>query len=350
MPTRESIAPKAPDAVRTGVDRTILDLVGNTPLVRLAKTVRDLPHRVYAKLEYLNPTGSVKDRLALFVIEEAERSGVIKPGDLVIDNSSGNTAVAVAMVARQKGYRAMFTVPDKTSQEKIDLIRAMGAEVVICPTDVPHDHPDSYYSSARRIAKERGAFLVDQYHSPLNIECHYRTTGPEIWQQTRGEVDVFIAGIGTGGTLSGIARYLKEVKPTVRVVAVDPIGSIFHDIFKHNRESEPGRYYVEGIGTDTPCRAMDFSVVDEVIQTDDAEAFPEARRLVMDEGLIVGGSAGSCMAALRKWVAAHPGNANLSVVALFADSGMRYLSKFLSDKWMAEKGFAAPPRRIGDFS
>ena len=340
MSSIESIASNAPTIVRTGVDRTILDLIGNTPLVRLEKTVRDIPHRVYAKLEYLNPTGSVKDRLALFVIEEAERRGAIKPGDMVIDNSSGNTAVAVAMVARQKGYRAMFTVPDKTSQEKIDLIRAMGAEVIICPTEVPHDDPRSYYSSARRIAKERGAFLVDQYHNPLNIECHYRTTGPEIWQQTGGEIDVFIAGIGTGGTLSGIARYLKEVKPTVRVVAVDPIGSIFHDIFKHNREPEPGRYYVEGIGTDTPCRAMDFAVVDEVIQTDDAEAFPEARRLVMEEGLIVGGSAGSCMAALRKWNALHPECADLNVVTLFADSGMRYLSKFLSDKWMGEKGFA----------
>lgn len=339
MHTTESIAHKAPVGVRTGVDRSILDLIGNTPLVRLDKTVRDLPHRVYAKLEFLNPTGSVKDRLALFVIEEAERQGLIKPGDLVIDNSSGNTAVSVAMVARQKGYRAMFTVPDKTSQEKIDLIRAMGAEVVICPTEVPHDDPRSYYSSARRIAKERGAYLVDQYHNPLNIEAHYRTTGPEIWRQSNGQVDVFIAGIGTGGTLSGIARYLKEVKPTVKVVAVDPVGSIFYDLFQSARESEPGRYYVEGIGTDTPCQAMDFSVVDEVIQSDDDAAFREARRIVMDEGLIVGGSAGSAIDALRKWTALHPELTDLSVVTLFADSGMRYLSKFLSDQWMSSKGF-----------
>ena len=344
MPTSESIAPLTSISLRSGMDVSILDLIGNTPLSRLDRTVRDLPHQVYAKLEFLNPTGSVKDRLALYVLTEAERQGLIKPGDLVIDNSSGNTAVAVAMVARQMGYRAMFTVPDKTSQEKIDLIRAMGAEVVICPTEVPHDDPRSYYSSARRIAKERGAYLVDQYHNPLNIECHYRTTGPEIWKQSNGSVDVFIAGIGTGGTLSGIARYLKEVHPTCQVVAVDPIGSIFHDYFKTGTETEPGRYYVEGIGTDTPCQAMDFSVVDEVIQTDDAEAFAEARRLVMDEGLIVGGSAGSCMVAMRKWAATHPEQTGLNIVTLFADSGMRYLSKFLSDSWMAEKGFGTLQR------
>ncbi|HWO57416.1 MAG TPA: cysteine synthase family protein [bacterium] len=338
--TTESIARERAAAFRSDVDRGILDLIGHTPLVRLGPTVRDLPHRVYAKLEYFNPTGSVKDRLALFVLDEAERRGWIKPGDLVIDNSSGNTAVSVAMVARQKGYRALFTVPDKTSAEKIDLIRALGAEVVICPTDVPHDHPDSYYSSARRIARERGAYLVDQYHNPLNIEAHYRTTGPEIWQQMDGQVDVFIAGIGTGGTLSGIARYLKEVKPGVRVLAVDPVGSIFHELFTHNREGEPGRYYVEGIGTDTPCGAMDFSVVDEVLQSDDAEAFAEARRIVMEEGLIAGGSAGSAMAALRKWCAANPTQRDLNIVTLFADSGMRYLSKFLSERWMKEKGFA----------
>lgn len=339
MPTTETIARTTPAADRSDVTRTILDLIGNTPLVRLDKTVRDLSHNVFAKLEFQNPTGSVKDRVALFVLSEAERRGLIKPGDLVIDNSSGNTAVSVAMVARQMGYRAMFTVPDKTSQEKIDLIRAMGAEVVICPTEVPHDDPRSYYSSARRIAKERGAYLVDQYHNPLNIEAHYRSTGPEIWKQSGGQIDIFIAGIGTGGTLSGIARYLKEVKPNVRVIAVDPIGSIFHDLFKFQKKSEPGRYYVEGIGTDTPCGAMDFSVVDEVIQANDKEAFAEARRLVMDEGLIVGGSAGSNMAALRKWTESNPNLSGLNVVTLFADSGMRYLSKFLSDAWMSDKGF-----------
>lgn len=339
MQTIESIAHKSPAAVRTQVDRSILDLIGNTPMVRLRKTVGDIPHRVHAKLEYFNPSGAVKDRLAKFILEEAERRGQIRPGDLVIDNSSGNTAISVALVARQMGYRALFTVPDKTSQEKIDLIRALGAEVVICPTDVPHDDPRSYYSSARSIAKERGAYLVDQYHNPLNIEAHYRTTGPEIWDQMNGCVDVFIAGIGTGGTLSGIARYLKEVNPSVRVLAVDPVGSIFDDLFAGRPESEPGRYYVEGIGTDTACGAMDFSVVDEVLKSDDAAAFREARRLVMDEGLVVGGSAGSAMDALRTWSAAHPELSNLNVVTLFADSGMRYLSKFLSDQWMSERGF-----------
>jgi cystathionine beta-synthase len=340
MPVTEPSLTPAHDALSSAVADSVLRLIGNTPLVALGKTVQDLPHRVLAKLEFYNPTGSVKDRLALFVLEEAERRGWIKPGDLVIDNSSGNTAVGVAMVARLKGYRAMFTVPDKTSQEKIDLIRALGAEVVICPTEVPHDHPESYYSSARRIAKERGAYLVDQYHNPLNIECHYRTTGPEIWEQTRGRIDVFVAGIGTGGTLSGIAKFLKQVKPSVHVVAVDPVGSIFKQLFDTGDITEPGRYQVEGIGTDTPCEAMDFSVVDEVIQVDDREAFAEARRVVLDEGLIVGGSAGSAMAGIRKWAHANQALRNQTVVTLFADSGMRYLSKFLSSRWMTEKGFS----------
>ncbi len=342
MTSTESIATKKPTPTRAGTDQRILDLIGNTPIVRLSRTVQDVPHHVYAKLEYFNPSGAVKDRLAKFILEEAERRGQIKPGDLVIDNSSGNTAVSVALVARQMGYRALFTVPDKTSQEKIDLIRALGAEVVICPTDVPHDDPRSYYSSARRIAKERGAYLVDQYHNPLNIEAHYRTTGPEIWRQMEGHVDVFIAGIGTGGTLSGIARFLKEVNPSVRVLAVDPEGSIFLDLFRGQPESTPGRYYVEGIGTDTACGAMDFSVVDEVIKSDDAAAFREARRLVLDEGLIVGGSAGSAMDALRTWCRRNPALRNLRVVTLFADSGMRYISKFLSDRWMTDKGFDLP--------
>jgi cystathionine beta-synthase len=340
MRVTEPSSSPAHEATTLPIADSVLQLIGNTPMVALRRTVEDLPHRVYAKLEFYNPTGSVKDRLALFVLEEAERRGWIKPGDLVIDNSSGNTAVGVAMVAKLKGYRAMFTVPDKTSQEKIDLIRALGAEVVICPTEVPHDHPDSYYSSARRIAKERGAYLVDQYHNPLNIECHYRTTGPEIWEQTLGEIDVFVAGIGTGGTLSGIAKFLKEKKPSVHVVAIDPVGSIFKQLFETGDIVEPGRYQVEGIGTDTPCEAMDFSVVDEVIQVDDNEAFAEARRVVLEEGLIVGGSSGSAMAGLRKWSRSGQAVRDQLVVTLFADSGMRYLSKFLSSKWMIEKGFS----------
>jgi len=325
----------------TSRDRSdVLSLIGHTPIVPLARTCSDLGHNVLAKLEFLNPSGSVKDRMGLYIISEAEKRGWIRPGDLVVDNSSGNTAISVAMVAAIKGYRSLFTVPDKTSQEKIDLIKALGAEVVICPTDVPHDHPDSYYTAARRIAQERGAYLIDQYHNPLNIECHERTTGPEIWEQTAGKVDMLVAGIGTGGTLSGAARYLKRMRPEIKILAVDPVGSVFYNLFYNNRLDEPGRYYVEGLGSDTPCGALDTSVIDDIVQVDDVEAFAMARRLVREEGLIVGGSSGSAVVGLSKWLAGHPLAGRQTVVVILPDSGMRYVSKFLSDRWMMQVGFA----------
>ncbi|HEX9750829.1 MAG TPA: cysteine synthase family protein [candidate division Zixibacteria bacterium] len=316
----------------------LLSCIGHTPLVPLRHVTTELPHEVLAKLEYLNPSGSIKDRMALYIIERAEREGLIKPGELLIDNSSGNTAVAVAMVAAVKGYRSLFTVPDKTSTEKIDLIRAVGAEVVVCPTDVPAAHPDSYYSTARRLAKAKGAYLIDQYHNPWNIDCHAETTGPEIWEQTDGEIDVLVAGIGTGGTLSGVGRFLKTMHPSIKVIAVDPVGSIFHNIFHDNIIGEPGRYKVEGIGTDTPTKAMDFSVVDEVVQVTDKEGFSMARRIVREEGMIVGGSSGYAVAGMCKWLEAQ--SEPLRVVTILPDSGMRYLSKFLSDTWMAREGLS----------
>jgi len=315
----------------------VLDLVGNTPLVSLKPIVPGFIHTVYAKLEFLNPTGSIKDRMALYIVEDAERRGLIRPGDLLIDNSSGNTAVSVGMVGAAKGYRTLFSVPDKTSREKIDLIRAMGSEVVICPTDVPHDDSRSYYSTARRLAVERPGFLIDQYHNPKNIECHWATTGPEIWRQTGGEFDVFLAGIGTGGTLSGVARFLKEKNPKIRVVAIDPIGSIFHDFIKFNEIVEPGRYHVEGLGSDVPCGALDSTVIDEIVQIEDQESFDACRALIRREGLVVGGSSGSALAGLIKW--AQKQSKPQRVVTILPDSGMRYLSKFLSDEWMMEHGF-----------
>jgi len=316
----------------------VLSFIGHTPLVALRRVGKEMGHNVFAKLEFLNPSGSIKDRMALYIVEDAERAGLIRPGDLLIDNSSGNTAVSVGMVGACKGYRTLFAVPDKTSQEKIDLIRALGSEIVICPTDVPHDHPDSYYQTARRLAKERPGFLVDQYHNPKNIECYFATTGPEIWEQTGGQIDVLVAGIGTGGTLSGIARYLKMRNPQIRVIAVDPVGSIFYNMIRFNELIEPGRYHVEGIGSDVPCGALDTSVIDEVIQTDDREAFAVARELVREEGLIVGGSSGSAVAGLMKWAKGREGP--LNIVTVLPDSGMRYLSKFLSDDWMRSTGFS----------
>ena len=323
--------------LRTGVDAGIESLVGNTPLVKLRKMFAGTPHTVLAKLEFLNPSGSIKDRMALYIIEDAERRGLIKPGDTVIDNSSGNTAISVAMLGAVKGYKTLFTVPDKTSQEKIDLIKSLGAEVVICPHDVPHDHPDSYYSTARRLAKELDAFLIDQYHNPKNIECHYVTTGPELWAQTAGRFDVFVAGIGTGGTFSGVARFLREKNPAIKLIAVDPTGSIFHDYLKSGRIGEPRAYKVEGIGTDVLTRAMDYTVVDDVIQVDDREAFHAAREVVHTEGMVVGGSSGSVVAAIRRLIGAidHP----QTIVTIFPDTGMRYLSKFLNNKWMHDNNF-----------
>ncbi len=315
----------------------VLDLIGNTPLVPLKKIGEQLGHSVQAKLEYTNPTGSIKDRMALYIVEDAEASGKIHPGDLLIDNSSGNTAVSVGMVGSCKGYRTLFSVPDKTSQEKIDMIRAMGSEVVVCPTNVPHDHPDSYYSTARRLAEERPGFLIDQYHNPKNIECHANRTGPEIWEQTGGQIDAVVAGIGTGGTLSGVGRYLKSKNPKIRIVAVDPIGSIFHDLIRFDRLGEPGRYYVEGLGTDVPCGAMDASVIDEIVQIDDQVSFDWARHLIRTEGMMVGGSSGSAIAGLMDWGARQ--DRHLRIVTILPDHGMRYLTKFLNDAWMTERGF-----------
>lgn len=336
MKTQSNEASRAPETIGATAGG-ILGLIGNTPLVAFQHIGKELGYNVFAKLEYLNPSGSIKDRMALYVVEDAERRGIIKPGDLLIDNSSGNTAVSVGLVGACKGYRTLFAVPDKTSQEKIDLIRALGSEVVICPTDVPHDDPRSYYMTARRLAKEKPGFLVDQYHNPKNIECHFKTTGPEIWEQTGGRIDAVVAGIGTGGTLSGIGRYLKMRDPSIRIIAVDPIGSVFYDLLRFNKLVDPGRYHVEGIGSDVPCGALDPSVIDEVIQTDDPESFAVARDLVRREGMIAGGSAGAAVAGLLKWAKGQ--KAPLNIVTILTDTGMRYLSKFLSDDWMKRTGF-----------
>ena len=317
--------------------QSVADLIGQTPLLPLRTASNDLGHNVLAKLEFLNPSGSIKDRMARYIIERAEQEGLIHPGGLLIDNSSGNTAVSVAMIAAVKGYRSLFTVPDKTSQEKLDMIRALGAEIIVCPTEVPADHPDSYYSAARRLAGELGGFLIDQYHNPWNIDSHYETTGPEIWDQTKGAIDVFVAGIGTGGTLSGVAKYLKEQNPDIRVIAVDPVGSIFYKLFYDNELTEPGRYYVEGLGSDTPCNALDMSMIDDIVQVDDDESFKAARRLAAEEGLIVGGSSGSAVVGLYQWARGKTGR--LNIVTILPDSGMRYLSKFLSDAWMRKHSF-----------
>ncbi len=314
---------------------SILDAVGQTPLVTVHSIIAPSTATVMAKCEYLNPMGSVKDRMALYIIRKAEEEGKLKAGGTIVENTSGNTGAALAMIAAVKGYRCIFTIPDKMSREKIDQLRAFGAEVIVTPTDVPPESPESYYSVARKIAEETpGAFYVDQYNNPDNVEAHYRSTGPEIWHQTSGEIDILIGGIGTGGTISGTARYLKDQNPSIKVVAVDPIGSVFYDYFTSGKMTRPHVYKVEGIGEDMLVKCVDFSVIDAMVQVGDEESFIMARRLAREEGLFAGGSSGSAIRAAEK-VATTWGRGK-RIVVILPDHGNRYISKLYSDAWMEE--------------
>jgi len=317
----------------------ILQAIGDTPLIRLNKIAPREGPTILVKPEFLNPGGSVKDRMALYIIEKAEREGLLKPRSTIVENTSGNTGVGVAMAAAVKGYKAVFTMPDKMSSEKVDLLKAFGARVIITPTDVPADSPQSYYETAKRIARETpNSFYLNQYHNPDNIEAHYRTTGPEICEQTGGRISHLVAGIGTGGTLSGAGRYLKEKVPGIKIIAVDPVGSVFYDYFKNKTLIKPHVYKVEGIGEDMLAGALDFSVIDDIIQVTDKECFVMARQLARREGLFAGGSSGGAVHAALQ-VARKAGPENV-IVAILPDSGSRYLSKFYNDGWMADNGFA----------
>ncbi len=324
----------------------ILKAIGKTPLVRLNKMVPEGAAEVWAKAEFLNPGGSVKERMAQHIIEKAEREGVLKPGGTIIENSSGNTGVGIAMVAALKGYKVTITISDKMSAEKVNLLKAFGAKVVICPANVPAESPLSYYETAKRLVKETpGAFFLNQYHNPENIEAHYRWTGPEIWEETGGKFDAFVAGIGTGGTLSGIGRFIKEKNPNIKIIAVDPAGSVFYTYFKTGKLPAPHAYKVEGVGEDMLVGAMDFSVVDDVVQVTDQECFFTARRLAREEGLFAGGSSGGAVLAALK-VAEGLGEGK-RVITLLPDSGNRYLSKVFSDEWMRDNGFLEDEPRLG---
>lgn len=309
----------------------ILEAIGRTPLIQLGSMAWGISSRIYVKAEFLNPGGSVKDRIGLKMIEAAEKQGLLSAGGTIIEATAGNTGVGLALVAAIKKYRCIFVMPDKMSQDKISLLRAYGAEVVVTPTSVPPDSPESYNSVAERLAREiPGAFRPDQFSNPNNPQAHYLTTGPEIWEDSAGQVEVFVAGMGTGGTISGVGRYLKEKNPEIVVVGADPEGSILSG-------DSPRAYKVEGIGEDFIPKTFNRQVVDEMIRVSDRESFNTARRLAREEGLLAGGSAGTAVAAAMKF--ARRLETPKYIVALLPDTGRNYLSKIYSDAWMQESGF-----------
>ncbi len=324
----------------------ILDAVGGTPLVKLQKVVPAGAATVLVKCEYMNPTGSIKDRMAVHILNESQKQGLIKPGATIVENTSGNTGQGVAMWAAVKGYRCIFTMPDKMSMEKVNMLKAFGAEVVITPTDVPGDSPQHYVETAKRIARETpNGFYVNQYHNQLNIDAHELSTGPEIWNDTEGKFDMFIAGSGTGGTISGVGRFLKKKAPHIKVVGVDPIGSVHYHYFYTKTMPTPHVYKVEGIGEDILCDAMDYSVVDEFYQVNDKESFSMARRLVREEGLFCGGSSGSNVHIAVEL--AKKLGAGKTIVTILCDSATRYTTKFLNDQWMKDYGMLGSDRDLG---
>ncbi|HTP30454.1 MAG TPA: pyridoxal-phosphate dependent enzyme [Anaeromyxobacteraceae bacterium] len=316
----------------------VLSAIGRTPLVRVSKVVGPDDATLLVKLEYLNPGGSIKDRMALLIIEKAEREGLLRRGSTIVENTSGNTGVGVAMTAAVKGYRCIFTMPDKMSKEKQDTLKAFGAQVVVTPTNVPPDSPESYYSVAKRIAAETpNSFYLNQYHNSDNIEAHYRLTAPEIWEQTGGKFDAFVAGIGTGGTMSGCGRFFKEKNSKILNIGVDPVGSVYYSMFKTGKLSQTRVYKMEGIGEDMMCGAMDLKVMDDVRQCDDRQAFAMARRLTREEGIFAGGSSGAAVHVAVE-VARELGKGKTVLVPL-PDGGRPYISKFFSDEWMRDNGF-----------
>ena len=323
----------------------ILEAIGHTPLVRLSRIARALPIELYGKVEACNPGGSAKDRLALHLCDMAEKRGLLRPGGTIVEASAGNTGVGLAMVAAVRGYKCVFTTTDKQSKEKVDLLKALGAEVIVCPTAVEPEDPRSYYSVAKKLAREiPNSYYPNQYDNPMNPEAHYLTTGPEIWEDSEGKITHFVCGLGTGGTISGAGKYLKEKNPAVKIIGVDPYGSLYYDFVKTGTTIKAKTYVVEGIGEDFFPTTMNLKILDDIIQVNDEECFVVARRLAKLEGLLTGGSGGGCLSgALR--LAKNLGPSDFLVV-LLPDTGMRYLSKVYNDEWMRERGYVDAAMQI----
>ncbi len=332
-----------------GARADVTKCIGHTPIVKLNKIGAHLaPHvELYGKLEYMNPGGSVKDRIGAYMLEKAEREGKIKPGGTIIEATSGNTGMGLAITAAVRGYKCIFVMADKQSEEKRSALRSVGAQVVICPTNVEPEDPRSYYSTAKRLAAETpNSLYMQQYWNPDNPEAHYTGTGPEIWNQTGGELDALVIAAGTGGTLVGNSRYLKEQKPSVKIVGVDPVGSIYYDLFHTGKWPKPHSYFVEGFGEDFMPTTMDLKAMDDCVQVNDKESFQMARRLIRDEGILCGGSSGSAVAGAIKFAerikkereAAGVVGEPYKVLIIIPDSSSRYLSKFLNDEWLKDAG------------
>jgi cystathionine beta-synthase len=323
---------------------SIVDVIGWTPMIRLRRIAKRIRTPIYGKAEFMNPGGSVKDRIGPAIIEAAEKEGRLRPGGTIVEGTSGNTGIGLAIAAADKGYRCIFTISDKMSQEKVRLLKAFGAEVIVTPAAVPPDHPDNYIEAAKRIAQDiPNAILADQFYNLANPEAHYRTTGPEIWEQTEGKVTHFVAAAGTGGTISGVGRYLKERNPSIRVIGGDPIGSILREYAATGVKPESAPYKVEGIGQDKIPGALDLRIVDEWRSVSDRASFAMARRLTREEGLFVGGSSGLIVHVALE-VAREIDDPNACIVCVLYDTGERYLSKIYNDEWLRENRLIEPAR------
>lgn len=329
------------------VHENILTVVGNTPLVRLNQVTQGLKCTTYAKVEFTNPGGSVKDRIAMHIIDEAERTGALKPGGTIVEGTSGNTGAGLAMVAALRGYKAIFVLPDKQSEEKRAALRAWGARVVVTPTHVSPEDPRSYYKTAERLVKETpNSFYANQYHNLANPKAHYQLTGPELYDQLDGNIDVFIAGVGTGGTITGIGKYLKEQRSDIKVIGVDPVGSLYYDYFHTGQLTQAHSYLLEGIGEDFLPTTMDFEYVDDIIRVNDKESFQMTRALVTQEGLFCGVSSGAAMVGALRYLRRHDAS-DMTAVVMLPDGGAKYLSKVYDDNWMREHGFLDPDSGLG---